>query len=63
MKQTQEFWRSDWIPDQQLVTCVLPFPGGSTRHEHQADGPDQKETGVHSSPPIKQICPRCLLVT
>ena len=46
-----------------LVTLVLRFPGGFTRHEHQADGPDKEETGVHGPPPIKQICSWCLLVT
>lgn len=50
-------------PHNMLVTPLLPLPGGSTRYERQADGPDKKKTGVHSSSPIKQICSWCLLVT
>lgn len=46
-----------------LLTPVLSSPGRFTGHEHQADGPDEKETGVHGSSPIKQICSWCLLVT
>lgn len=37
--------------------------GGSAGHEHQADGPNEEETGVHGSSPVKQIRPGCLLVT
>lgn len=37
--------------------------GGSAGHEHQADGPNEEETGVHGSSPVKQIRPWCLLVT
>lgn len=59
-----------WIPvltitehHSMLVTLVLPSPGGVTCHEHQADGPNKKETGVQGSSRIKQICSGCLLVT
>ena len=46
-----------------FLTLVLSSPGGFTGHEHQADGPDEKETGVHGSSSIKPICSWCLLVT
>lgn len=45
------------------IVSVLFATGGSAGHEHQADGPNEEETGVHGSSPVKQICPRCLLVT
>lgn len=38
-------------------------PDGFTSHEHQANGPDQKNTGVHGSSPFKQIYSWCLLAT
>lgn len=45
------------------IVPVLFAAGGSAGHEHQADGPNEEETGVHVSSPVKQIRPRCLLVT
>lgn len=60
----QRFWLCDLTLDLQKTNqavhlgehlyklALASFTGGFTRHEHQADGPDTTETGVHGSPPV-----------
>lgn len=41
--------------------CFFPSTGGAAGHEHQADGANEKKTGVHGSAAVQQIRSRCLL--
>lgn len=52
-------WTAQHLSDIPLISSA----GGFTCYEHQPDGSDQKETGVHGAALLKQICSRCLLAT
>lgn len=54
-----------WSCNQEELVAFYFFyfssTGGAAGHEHQADGADEKKTGVHGSAAVQQIHSRCLL--
>lgn len=55
------WWKASWNIFLVLTFLFFSIPGYFTCYEHQADGPDQKETWLYGSSRIKQIRSRCFL--
>lgn len=50
-----------WVNKRKELDVFSPSTGGAAGHEHQADGADEKKTGVHGFAAVQQIHSRCLL--